>query len=561
MIRATMQPAALSQRQRVQKQRGFTLIEVLVASLLLMIVLIPLLGIFISSVSASLKAETENAASLLAQEQIEELRGLNYASLTLDSNPSTGALVAADSDIDTSDGSAKYVWADATYNVVWADATYNVVAEKEGSVDPRPEPIDRRNVSFTVQRYILWVDDPTDNDTSKDYKKALVEVSWESPQPGSMTFETNIHQKGSDSQERPGVRITFPYIGDAFHSGDEIATTDSDGYPATITADAWDRDGHPVQVLFEYKMNIDANFSNIGTDYAGIDPSSDGTYEYSINSMPSLSARAQVNLRAIVTGDDGLTGTVCHPIFIDRDAPQQPDDLTKDITPSWPPTFAWTEVEDYIDKNTNYNMVVGYLVIRDVLPSDVSPSAERDPTTTALAYLSGSDQTSFRDVTDATPLDPSVQVRYRIRSLGRADYWYDEATKDDNLGVGAGSVPETVTSWMNITAAPDSTVNATNFDVSASATSWSAISLTWAAQKDGSGEEYDNLYLIYRDVVVGADGWKLVGTVSDPADEAVEYVDTHLERKTAYKYKITAYSPDWSVLNNSDSVEATTSIY
>src|SRR5665811_1317192 len=237
MIRATMQPAALSQRQRVQKQRGFTLIEVLVASLLLMIVLIPLLGIFISSVSASLKAETENAASLLAQEQIEELRGLNYASLTLDSDPSTGALVAADSDIDTSDGSAKYVW---------ADATYNVVAEKEGSVDPRPEIIDRRNVSFTVQRYILWVDDPTDNTISQDYKKVLIEVSWESPQPGSMTFETNIHEKGSDSQERPGVRITFPYIGDAFHSGDEIGT---------ITADAWDRDGDVTQVVFEYKKN------------------------------------------------------------------------------------------------------------------------------------------------------------------------------------------------------------------------------------------------------------------------------------------------------------------
>src|SRR5680860_783702 len=539
MIRATMQPAALSQRQRVQKQRGFTLIEVLVASLLLMIVLIPLLGIFISSVSASLKAETENAASLLAQEQIEELRGLNYASLTLNSKDHSTP---------------------ATY--VWADTTYDVVAEKGGLVDPEPEPIDRRNVSFTVQRYILWVDDPTDNDTSKDYKKALVEVSWESPQPGSMTFETNIHQKGSDSQERPGVRITFPYIGDAFHSGDEIATTDSDGYPATITADAWDRDGHPVQVLFEYKMNIDANFSNIGTDYAGIDPSSDGTYEYSINSMPSLSARAQVNLRAIVTGDDGLTGTVCHPIFIDRDAPQQPDDLTKDITPSWPPTFAWTEVEDYIDKNTNYNMVVGYLVIRDVLPSDVSPSAERDPTTTALAYLSGSDQTSFRDVTDATPLDPSVQVRYRIRSLGRADYWYDMDTDENNLGVdGGSSSDEMKTSWVNITTDPS--VNSYNTfeghpnaeegkQVVASATAWSAISLTWRPQSE-TGFPNANLYLIYRDVVAEAgDKWKLVGTVLDPVptDEAdLEYDDTHLERNTAYKYRIlptnTDYSPDW----------------
>src|SRR5665811_896823 len=315
MIRATMQPAALSQRQRVQEQRGFTLIEVLVASLLLMIVLIPLLGIFISSVSASLKAETENAASLLAQEQIEELRGLNYASLTLDSDPSTGALVAADSDIDTSDGSAKYVWADATYNVVWADATYNVVAEKEGSVDPRPEIIDRRNVSFTVQRYILWVDDPTDNTISQDYKKVLIEVSWESPQPGSMTFETNIHEKGSDSQERPGVRITFPYIGDAFHSGDEIGT---------ITADAWDRDGDVTQVVFEYKKNVDANFIQIGGDVFG--PSSDGTYKSS-SPLQIPSSEHQWNLRATVTADTRLTGTVYHPIFIDTAAPLPPDDL------------------------------------------------------------------------------------------------------------------------------------------------------------------------------------------------------------------------------------------
>src|SRR5680860_1038640 len=273
MIRATMQPAALSQRQRVQKQRGFTLIEVLVASLLLMIVLIPLLGIFISSVSASLKAETENAASLLAQEQIEKLRGLNYASLTLDSTQSF-----ADSGIDTSG---------YPYTYEWAGTIYDVVAEPKGSVDPSEpkgldprQDIDRRNVSFTVQRYILWVDDPT-VDGSQDYKKALVEVSWGSPQPGSMTFEANIHEKGSDRQERPSVRITFPYIGDAFYSEEEIVTIDSEDETATITADAWDRDGHPVQVLFEYKMNIDANFSNIGTDYAGIDPSSDGTYEYS----------------------------------------------------------------------------------------------------------------------------------------------------------------------------------------------------------------------------------------------------------------------------------------
>src|SRR5680860_607868 len=314
MIRATMQPAALSQRQRVQKQRGFTLIEVLVASLLLMIVLIPLLGIFISSVSASLKAETENAASLLAQEQIEELRGLNYASLTLNSNQISDA-----SGIDTSSDPATYVW---------ADATYDVVAEKGGSVDPEPEPIDRRNVSFTVHRYILWVDDPTDNDTSPDYKKALIEVSWESPQPGSMTFETNIHQKGSDSQERPGVRITFPYIGDAFYSEDEIEF---------IRADAWYRDGD-VQVVFEYKKNALANFNYIGV---GSDISPNGTYEYLGTIPTSLSADAQVNLRAIVTveDNDGLTGTVYHPIFIDKVAPPAPTTLT--ITTSWPPTLTW----------------------------------------------------------------------------------------------------------------------------------------------------------------------------------------------------------------------------
>src|SRR5680860_726186 len=550
MIRATMQPAALSQRQRVQKQRGFTLIEVLVASLLLMIVLIPLLGIFISSVSASLKAETENAASLLAQEQIEELRGLNYASLTLDSNPSTGALVAADSDIDTSDGSAKYVW---------ADATYNVVSEKEGSVDPRPEPIDRRNVSFTVQRYILWVDDPTDNDTSKDYKKALVEVSWESPQPGSMTFETNIHQKGSDNQERPGVRITFPYIGDAFYSEDEIEF---------IRADAWYRDGD-VQVVFEYKKNALANFNYIGV---GSDISPNGTYEYLGTIPTSLSADAQVNLRAIVTveDNDGLTGTVYHPIFIDKVAPPAPTTLT--ITTSWPPTLTWTEVGDYIDKNRNYNMVVGYLVLRDV-------RSDSDYTTTALAQLSGSGQVTFSDVTPLDSTDLSAQVRYRIRSLGRADYWYGIANAEipnDNTTY----FPQTATPWMDITTAPAHSYGTfephpnaeEDKEVVASATAWSAISLTWTPQSE-TGFPNANLYLIYRDVVAEAgDKWKLVGTVLDPVptDEAadLEYDDTHLERNTAYKYRIlptnTDYSPDWESLTPDPygySNEATTSIY
>src|SRR5660398_69571 len=245
-------------------------------------------------------------SEMCIRDRIEELRGLNYASLTMNSK-----YISAVIDIDTSGE-------DATY--VWADRTYKVVAKEGGSVDPRPETIDRRNVSFTVQRYILWVDDPT-VDGSQDYKKALVEVSWESPQPGSMTFETNIHQKGSDSQERPGVRITFPYIGDAFYSGDDIGI---------ITADAWDRDGDVTQVVFEYKKNVDANFIQIGGDVFG--PSSDGTYKSS-SPLQIPSSEHQWNLRATVTDDDGLTGTVYHPIFIDTAAPLPPDDLTTDITP------------------------------------------------------------------------------------------------------------------------------------------------------------------------------------------------------------------------------------
>jgi len=180
-----------------------------------------------------------------------------------------------------------------------------------------------------------------------------------------------------------------------------------------------------------------------------------------------------------------------------------------------------------------------------------------------------------------TPLDystdSSAQVRYRIRSLGRADHWYDMATKDENLGVGAASFPETATSWMDITTAPtgnpygtfDSHPNAAEegTQVVASATSWSAISLTWVPQSDPDA----NLYLIYRDVVaVTGDDWKLVGTVldPDPTDGAdLEYVDTHLERNTAYKYRIlptnTAHSPNWSDpnLTYGYSNEATTSIY
>ncbi len=538
-------------------QAGFTLVEVMVAAVLLLLVLVPMSNMLMSSVAAAIKSETENTAALLAQEQIEEIRGRNYASIVLNA-----------SQIDAQSGISGTA---PNYSFMYEGTAYPVVADSSGTITPVSNGVTRRKASYSIKRYVLWVDDPVGGETPQDYKKIVVMVSWTKPQPGSMTFEANATQAGTSTSRPPFVVGTFPYIGDAFRDWSEIVTA---------TATATDPDGVPVKVQFQYKKNLDATFSSVGTDLTGV-LGPDG-YDFSVPWSTNIVSQAQYNLRAVATDDDGLTATETHPFFIDNTPPLPPGSITvtdaggisytRPVPTPWPLLVTWPAVKDYIDSNTNFNMVIGYLVYRDARTVDATgvlvPGSEV-PGSTPIAAVYGSETTVFYDATPLpgpTPPGTQVEVRYRLKSLGRAAYW---------RGAGLSSLVQTTTGWFPV-ALPASGHALSNFtshtsapegyEVFALPTSWSAVALTWAPQTDASGHRA-NLYLVYRTPGWDGSDRSLVGTVPDELGALAEitFRDQNLTRNQTYQYFILpvvrSEYPDPTTVMEGTSNSVTTSLY
>lgn len=63
------------------EHRGFTLIEVLLAAVIIGVALIPVLNLFQTAAGNMTVAERETRATFLAQARLEEVKDLNYASI------------------------------------------------------------------------------------------------------------------------------------------------------------------------------------------------------------------------------------------------------------------------------------------------------------------------------------------------------------------------------------------------------------------------------------------------------------------------------------------------
>lgn len=83
----------MTQANRTHKQAGFTLIELLIAMTILAIGLLALAGLQGTSIKGNEHANTISQATSLAQEQVELIRNMSYASVTYNPNPQLEANV------------------------------------------------------------------------------------------------------------------------------------------------------------------------------------------------------------------------------------------------------------------------------------------------------------------------------------------------------------------------------------------------------------------------------------------------------------------------------------
>ncbi|MDX6639651.1 MAG: hypothetical protein QOF12_662 [Solirubrobacteraceae bacterium] len=146
-------------------ERGMTLIEVMVAAVILVVGILSLLTVFTSSGALTTKSEREAQAADFAEQQVELLRALPYASVALNATSAdptwTGFATV---------GNTNYIAPLGTETAVAVDSTNGKIAPTGTWED------DRMAVRGNVYRYVTWGDDPSIPGT-QDFKRIVVAVT------------------------------------------------------------------------------------------------------------------------------------------------------------------------------------------------------------------------------------------------------------------------------------------------------------------------------------------------------------------------------------------------
>lgn len=157
----------------VSRESGFTILEVVIAMTIFAIVLTGLatstaLGLRIVSASNG-----RQIASQLATKELEQLRRAAYTSIGLTVAPS---LVAGslDSQLSGSPPTDFAVPGAGTEPLVLGGTVAHTDTLADG-VTLKPTPVE--GFSFTITRYVTWVDDP-DLSGPQNYKRVTIAVEW-----------------------------------------------------------------------------------------------------------------------------------------------------------------------------------------------------------------------------------------------------------------------------------------------------------------------------------------------------------------------------------------------
>lgn len=151
-------------------QAGFTVVEVLVAALLLALGAVAVLAVMDASTRNAYRAEQSQVAINVAQRELEKLRQLEYEQLALTAAPSP---TSADPSIRPRMSATTFALAPDGSDVA------PLVVAPTGAVDPGPTPFTLGDVSGDIYRFVVWRDEPgcTVNCAgTQDYKRIAIAI-------------------------------------------------------------------------------------------------------------------------------------------------------------------------------------------------------------------------------------------------------------------------------------------------------------------------------------------------------------------------------------------------
>lgn len=169
----------IRKRARFADQRGFTIIEVLVAALILTLASAALFGVLAAATRNNARAKSTQIALDRAQQELEKLHSISYEELALSTSPvHSPSTLNPNNRVNISNGTF------ALKREPPEEFVSMVVNLEKGVVKPGPIKFEDGEVKGHLYRYIVWRNDPHCPEElcpgPRDYKQLIVAVTLDS---------------------------------------------------------------------------------------------------------------------------------------------------------------------------------------------------------------------------------------------------------------------------------------------------------------------------------------------------------------------------------------------
>ena len=218
-------------RRLRREESGFTIVEAMIAAMVLMLGLVPIVGVFDSSRDQSRTGERHEIAVLQAEQALEELRGLPYNRLMMNAgavDPSGERLGGGGSTFTVRDGLSERLVYHTTEGQPVADAWVNPVATVQIG-DP-----DVERLELTIHHFVTWRDEECRVANLDGLGISLPSAIDQAQVPLLNLVNTVLNNllgllSGSDRQEIQTLRNRLIGLRDAFNSQEANLATAVNG--------------------------------------------------------------------------------------------------------------------------------------------------------------------------------------------------------------------------------------------------------------------------------------------------------------------------------------------
>jgi prepilin-type N-terminal cleavage/methylation domain-containing protein len=192
-------------RRLVEREDGFTLVEVLVAAVVLTLGSLAVFTMFASGIRNVQRGRDTQVGISVAQREMEKIHSFKFAEVLMKTAPETSA-EAGNPGLRVNSGRTEYNL-NRTGAANWAKLASAGTGET-GTVEPKSETFSVGGTAVTVYRYVVWRKDeafcktftsttePTSCKEGKNYKRVIIDV-WPS-KAGNQSSRSAYYELQSD---------------------------------------------------------------------------------------------------------------------------------------------------------------------------------------------------------------------------------------------------------------------------------------------------------------------------------------------------------------------------